>query len=71
MNWNDSLNYFNNVLVVVKKLLIGLLIEPIGNEFSGWRVQDSSEANVISDTDLSLALGSEIFVGIAKLWSMF
>lgn len=35
MNWNDSLNYFNNVLVVVKKLLIGLLIEPIGNEFSG------------------------------------
>lgn len=71
MNCNDSLNYFNNVLVVVKKLLIGLLIEPIGNEFNGWRVQDSSEANVINDTDLFLALGSEIFVGIAKLWSMF
>ena len=31
--------------------------------------QDSNEANIISDTGLSLALGSD--VGIAKLWSMF
>lgn len=29
--------------------------------------QDSNEANIINDTDLSLALDSEVCVGIAKL----
>ena len=33
--------------------------------------QGSNEANVINDIGLSLALGSEMYVEIPKLWNAF
>lgn len=59
MNYNDFLNYFNNVLVFGKNNSYNYEQNLLGTSAMG-DPQGSSEAGITSDTGLSLALGSEM-----------
>lgn len=65
MNYNDFLSCFNSVLLVEEKATHVTIIRTYWNSVGG--PQGSSEANIINDIGLSLALGSEMHVGIPKL----